>query len=146
MKQRWTEMGLAHHLAGVNALRARGLVRREEAAGAVAEAKSLLSHDDEPLDMPAVAIADASVAAAGSSPALEAALAKVKEVLEQARAHGAMEDELNLRLALGELERRDTAPGRKQLNALANDARARGFLLIARRAEAALKRSEREER
>jgi hypothetical protein len=59
----------------------------------------------------------------------------VKEVLEQARDHGAMEDELNLRLTLGELGRCDTAAGRNQLKELANDARARGFLLIARRAQ-----------
>jgi len=62
-----------------------------------------------------------------ASTELEAALAKLKEVLEQARAHGVVEDQLNLRLALGDLGWRDTAAGRNQLKELANDARARVF-------------------
>ena len=62
---------------------------------------------------------------------------------EESRKYGFLGYQLEARLALGEIEMksRRNAAGRACLQALERDARAKGFLLIARKAAAALKRS-----
>jgi serine/threonine protein kinase/tetratricopeptide (TPR) repeat protein len=73
---------------------------------------------------------------AGASNSLEA-------VLAQAKKHGFVGYQLEARLALGEIEMKSghIAAGRARLTALENDARAKGFLLIARKAAAVSKGS-----
>lgn len=80
---------------------------------------------------------------------LRAALGKIAEAkssletaLAEAAKYGLGGDQLEARLGLGEIEMKSgqTAVGRARLKALAKDARAKGFLLIARKADAATAR------
>jgi hypothetical protein len=61
--------------------------------------------------------------------------------VKQTRKYGFVPQEFDAELALGmlELQNGGTASGRRRLVALENDAKAKGFLLIARKASEALK-------
>src|SRR5438309_1339505 len=89
-----------------------------------------------------LALATASVRAASGRPADQAAASNILEaMLAQAKKHGFVGYQLEVRLALGEIEVKSSqiAAGRARLTALEKDARAKGFLLIARKAAAAAK-------
>ena len=59
-------------------------------------------------------------------------------MLEDARRHGCAPCELEAQLAIGEIEMKSVraSSGRARLEALEGDAKAKGFLLIARKATA----------
>jgi hypothetical protein len=87
-----------------------------------------------------IAAALARAAAANHSRQDEIALAKrnLEAVLAKAARHGYLGYEFQSRLALGEIEMKSgkTTAGRARLQTLERDAKARGFLLVARKAAA----------
>jgi tetratricopeptide (TPR) repeat protein len=85
-----------------------------------------------------VAVAQAR-AASGLAPDLDAAVALLERTVAEARRLRFVPEGLEARLALGEVRIRSgrATPGRSELRRLAADARDRGFLLVARQAEAA---------
>ena len=87
-----------------------------------------------------IAVARTRAAAANHSRQDETAAAKrsLEAVLAKASRHGYLGYEFQSRLALGEIEMKSgkTTAGRARLQALERDAKAKGFLLIARRAAA----------
>ena len=125
------------------ALMARALAAQGKHAGATAAvqraASALTSSSAFPVRFD-VAIAGARVTiAAGRSSAAAEAARSLESTLAQARKHGYTGYEFEMRLALAELERRSGAARQAQahLESLANDARAKGFNLVARKALAA---------
>jgi hypothetical protein len=76
----------------------------------------------------------AKVTAALGDPA--AGLTSLGEVLKESRKHGCVTCELDARLATGQIEMNSgrNAASRARLEALEKDAKAKGFLLIARKA------------
>ena len=79
-------------------------------------------------------------AASGGSADVHVATGDLRAILEESRIKGALGMQFEARLAIGEIEmasgNRESA--RKELIALGKDARTKGFLLIARKASAAL--------
>jgi serine/threonine protein kinase/tetratricopeptide (TPR) repeat protein len=144
----YRERGLEHDAAMAEALRARallGLGKRDEALGALKQAQALVTHGKSAME-PGILIAESALVAATDSRGLDEMRGKLQELLDHARGAGAVADELDLRLALAELElRADAHLACNQLTALVADARAHGFLLTARKAEAMLKQRPKED-
>ena len=94
--------------------------------------------DDHVAHLP-VAIDSARIA--GASGDLEALVRILDEALSEATKANLLFFQYDARLALGELEIKSgkVAAGRARLTTLEKDARSKGFLLIARKAAAALK-------
>jgi hypothetical protein len=96
---------------------------------------------DGPVD---VAIVSAQISVAGKKPVASAASAKAQRSLEsslvQARRSGYLEYDLKLRLALAEIAMKsgNARQTRPRLEALASEAKTKGFGLIARQAAGAL--------
>ncbi len=83
------------------------------------------------------AITSAHLRAAAGDP--QQALSSLEDTLRTAKASGFLEGEFEVRLALGEIEMKSgrLASGQSRLRRLKQDAEAKGFLLIARKAAAA---------
>ena len=118
----------------------------EDAQKAINRAVSLTARSQEPLIRLFVAIIAARVqAAASTNPATRTnpagSLRKLQLILDEARKFGFFELELEGELAIGEIEMRSgrTATGRARLAALEKTARAKAYVLIARKAVAASK-------
>jgi tetratricopeptide (TPR) repeat protein len=125
--------------ANADSTLARLLVARgkpSEAAAAVARARALLSAGSGPPVRFAVALAEARIAAAAGPAAAAESRKLLEAALAQAVQHGYLGYAFQLRLALGELDVRSghAVEGRASLVALANEASAKGFGLIARKA------------
>jgi tetratricopeptide (TPR) repeat protein len=126
--------------AGAGAALARSLIaqaKTAEAMAAIQRATALLSRTSEFPVRFEVALAAAHVQTALGRPA---ALADAKKRLESTLAlaiqHGYLGYEYEMRLALGEIEEKSGAgtEGRARLSAVANEAAAKGFSLVARKA------------
>ncbi len=120
----------------------RGLKRLAQAESAANEAKALAARSQNRTLRRAVAIG------AGETQAALGRTAEAARVLAtaaaEANAAGAVDQELQARLALGQVEIHDpvqTVAGRMRLQALEREAGTRGFLLIARRAAECLGRN-----
>ena len=129
--------------AGAYVLLSRALLmqgKREQARAAVQHALDVsLKSPDPALRIPA-AVQLAKVEAAGGPGG--AAIAKLRAAAAQARRLGYYGLECEARLALGEVELRDSPrSGRAELEALEREARGRGFGLVARQAETLLRAS-----
>ena len=88
-----------------------------------------------------IALLSARILAQGHDPA--EAEKRLNLLLDESTRAGLVEDQFEVRLALGEIEMSSgkTAAGHIRLDALVKDARSRGFLLIARKAAVAAKAS-----
>jgi tetratricopeptide (TPR) repeat protein len=87
-----------------------------------------------------LALAAASVHAASGKPSDQASASnRLEAVLAQANKHDFVRYQFEARLALGQIEMKSGTNGRARLAQLEKDARAKGFLLIARKAAAAAK-------
>ena len=87
-----------------------------------------------------LALAAASVRVASGKPSDQAAASdRLEAVLARANKHDFVRYQFEARLALGQLEVKSGTNGRARLAELEKDARAKGFLLIARKAAAAAK-------
>ncbi|MGC9951099.1 MAG: tetratricopeptide repeat protein [Bryobacteraceae bacterium] len=122
----------ADDIASAYALLARCLIAQAKKAEAIAAVQRAAAAATPASAYPVrfeVALAAARVGMSGAMERLQAALA-------QAVQHGYLGYELELRLALGELERKSgaTAEGRARLTAVAHEAGAKGFGLVARKA------------
>jgi len=129
----YEKMGNADDVALALAMRARALLAQGRDAEAAAAVKTATGFVRSALAKGTVGIVAALVEPDPLRvlPALRLALAEAERV-------GVAEDQLDARLAIGVLERRANARGaRSALRALALDARARGFLVLAGQAERA---------
>jgi tetratricopeptide (TPR) repeat protein/predicted Ser/Thr protein kinase len=110
-----------------------------EAAAAVQQASSLLSHASAFPVRFDVALAAARVQAASGQRAASSARKSLEDALAQAIRHGYLGYQFEMRLTLGELEKMAGAgeAARVSLAAVAKEASAKGFGLIARKALAA---------
>jgi tetratricopeptide (TPR) repeat protein len=128
-----------------NAVLARALLAQGKFADAGKELDAAMVREAKIQNQEArlkLALATASVRAASGRPADQAAASNILEaMLAQAKKHGFVGYQLEVLLALGEIEVKSSqiAAGRARLTALEKDARAKGFLLIARKAAAAAK-------
>jgi hypothetical protein len=123
--------------AAAGAALAAALLERGKAADArqAAEtAAALISHDSD--FYPAVTLARARADAAADPAGLDRAIVAVHEVLTEARRTGVVADLLEAQFSEAAIENAGQRPGaHAHLVAVAKDARARGYLAIARRAE-----------
>ena len=104
------------------------VARRESARAEVLIAKSQHAYRRSSIAVASARIAAADATAPAAMRALEAALARATQ-------KGWIAQALEIRLAMGEIEKRtNPAAARTRLLALERDARTRGFRLIARRA------------
>ncbi len=113
--------------------------KTQEAEAAVARARSLVPRTASVRPSIVVAIADAQIRSAAGRPS--EAIRALQDVVKQATKSGLLQLQLEARLALGEAEAKagNSAAARTQFLYLERDAKARGFLLIARKAAAARK-------
>lgn len=131
----------ADYEAAAHTLTARCLLQSGKLAEAKAEiqqAEKLVKTDDHVAHLP-VAIDSARIVAASGD--LEAARRLLGEALSEATKANLLFFQYDARLALGELDIKsgNVAAGRARLTSLEQNARGKGFLLIARKAAAALK-------
>ncbi|MGD0213205.1 MAG: protein kinase [Terriglobales bacterium] len=131
----------ADYEAGAHTLTARCLLQSGKLAEAKAEiqqAEKLVKADDHVAHLPVV-IESARIAAASGD--LAAARRLLGEALSEATKANLLFFQYDARLALGELDVKsgNVAAGRARLTTLEQNARTKGFLLIARKAAAALK-------
>ncbi len=126
---------ISGHALAARALLAAG--KPSDARREIESARSLSARTQNRLVGMGFAIAEAQVLA-GSGKAADANKI-LAEVIANARKKGLVRYELEARLASGEIELKSgvAAEGRKNLDALANDASARGYALIAQKAEEA---------
>ena len=109
---------------------------REKAKAVLARSKTFMQFDYRL----AVQILGARILTASTHYAdqgdLAEATAVLNEALADARSHGYLTHQFDARLALGEIHLRsgNVAEGRKELAILERDARAKGFMLVARKA------------
>jgi tetratricopeptide (TPR) repeat protein len=108
-----------------------------EAQQVIASDRQLMAQSEDRCNRIRVAICDAQVKAASGNQVEASRL--LEAALDEARKGGFVELQLEARLAAGETEVKtgNAAAGRAQLESLERDARAKGFLLIARKAQAA---------
>ncbi|MGA9352878.1 MAG: tetratricopeptide repeat protein [Terriglobales bacterium] len=131
----------ADYEAAAHTLTARCLLQSGKLAEAKAEiqqAEKLVKTDDHVAHLP-VAIDSARIV--GASGDLEAARRLLTEALSEATKANLLFFQYDARLALGELDFKsgNVTAGRARLTTLEQNARSKGFLLIARKAAAALK-------
>jgi eukaryotic-like serine/threonine-protein kinase len=131
----------ADYEAAAHTLTARCLLQSGKLAEARAEiqqAEKLVKTDDHVAHLPVVIDSARIVAASGD---LEAARRLLGEALSEATKANLLFFQYDARLALGELDVKsgNVAAGRARLTKLEDNARGKGFLLIARKAAAALK-------
>ena len=123
---------------------ARALLRQgkvAEARAAVGRGQALLAKSKSGLSNASLAVADARVKAAEEPRNPAAWASQLKTVLEEANKAGVAEDQWEARLALAELLPLESrAAMRSRLKSLAHEARAQGFVLYAKLAEAAAAR------
>jgi hypothetical protein len=114
--------------------------RLSDAQAAIAAARQRVAQSHNRDARIYVAIADARIRAASGKTAEAARL--LENNLRQAQEAGFAGLQLDARLALAEAEIRagNVIPGRTRLEALERDATAKGFVLIARKAAAAITR------
>jgi serine/threonine protein kinase/tetratricopeptide (TPR) repeat protein len=131
----------ADYEAAAHTLVARCLLQAGKLAEAkveIQQAEKLVKADDHVFHLP-VAIADARIATASGD------FGNARKILDAALAESRKSNllyfQFDTRLALGELELHSgsTSAARQRLTALGNDARGKGFMLIARKADAAAK-------
>jgi eukaryotic-like serine/threonine-protein kinase len=127
------------------ALLARALLvegKSAEATRAVNQANVISSPSQDPSYRLTVAVAAARVYAAKDQNGAPQAIQSLKSTIAQADTLGYSSIGLEARLVLGEIEMKSgkTAQGQAQLAALEKDATSKGFLLIARKAHAAVAR------
>jgi tetratricopeptide (TPR) repeat protein/predicted Ser/Thr protein kinase len=128
---------------GAHAVLARALVLTGKTKDALTEidaAKSLLSATQNPTSRWDISLIEGRIQSALGNPA--AAKKMLVAVLNEADKAGFVPYSFEARLAIGETEMKssNTAEGRARLQALQKDAKAKGFMLIARKAAAALSR------
>jgi tetratricopeptide (TPR) repeat protein len=129
--------------AVVSALLARALAaegKASEAGAAVARGKALLVPGSGLPIRFEIALAEESIAAGPGRSAVDDRRKQLTAALREAVAHGYVGYVYQIRLALGELEVRsgNAAEGRRAMAALSNEAIAKGFGLIARKAREAM--------
>jgi len=112
----------------------------DEAQGAISKAKVLSTKSSDVATRLVLEVDSAYVlAAAGNSSGAELL---ARSAFAEAKKLGLVQTQLEASLALGEIQIRDpnSAAGRTVLQQLAKDARSRGFVLVERKASAALAR------
>jgi tetratricopeptide (TPR) repeat protein/predicted Ser/Thr protein kinase len=127
----------AAYAALARSLATRG--KQHEATAAVQRARALLSGGTALPVRFEVALAEARIAAGSGPAAMADSRRRLQSTLVEAIQHGYVGYEYQVRLALGELEVRsgNAVEGRASLVALGNEAGAKGFGLISRKALAA---------
>ena len=135
--------GKADRRAEAESIRAKALVQRsrfEHARNAIARADELSAKSEDRRLKLAIAIADAEVDAGTRPGSAQKALHGLQEVIAQAAQGGSVDYELQARLTLGQIELKhgNAVRGRRQLEQLEQDSRAKGFSLIANKAASAV--------
>ena len=111
-----------------------------EARKAMARASALLAKNENHASRFPVTITKARLEVALAKPGAATRARRIlQEVIAECTKRGSVDNQFEARLALGEIETRlgDASIGRRELERLEKDARARGFILIANKAAAA---------
>jgi tetratricopeptide (TPR) repeat protein len=137
---RFEAMDLATAAAACEVMRAEALWRQgrlTDARQVSGHAEKLLTATTDELDRVRAKIIAAALDGAASPARLDASLSALRQTADFSARHGQVEDAWRARLFAGELQLQARRPGaRAGLAAMARDARAEGFELYARKAEA----------